>query len=114
MVFEEFMMVMLSIIVVYDNMCYVDGLKVVCVDFLFEDFLKKVWQCVVKVIDKLYICNYKDEKCKILYNLIDKVFDGYNIMVVEQIFVWGSRFEWLICVMLWFYQFFYFYRFVKW
>ncbi|XP_068734584.1 uncharacterized protein [Montipora capricornis] len=87
---EELMTVMSSTIVAYDNMCHVDGLKVARVDLPFEDPLKKVWQCVVKVIDKLHIRNHKDEKCKTLYNPIDKVPDGYNTMAAEQTFVWDA------------------------
>ena len=62
---EELMTVMSSIIVAYDIMCHVDGLKVARVDLPFEDLLEKVWQCVGKVIDKLHIRNHKDEKCKV-------------------------------------------------
>ena len=110
---EELMTVMSSTIVAYDNMCHVDGLKVARVDLPFEDPLKKVWQCVVKVIDKLHIRNHKDEKCKTLYNPIDKVPDGYNTMAAEQTFVWGSRFKRLICAMPRLHQFFYLHRLVK-
>ena len=62
---EELMTMMSSTIVAYDNMCHVDGLKVARVDLPFEDPLKKVWQCVVKFIDKLHIRNHKDEKCPV-------------------------------------------------
>lgn len=109
---EELMTVMSSTIVAYD-MCHVDGLKVARVDLPFEDPLKKVWQCVVKVIDKLHIRNHKDEKCKTLYNPIHKVPDGYNTMAAEQTFVWGSRFKRLICAMPRLHQFFYLHRLVK-
>lgn len=74
---------MIKIILVYDNMCYVDGLKVVVKIFFFLELLDRVWLFIVKVIDKLYIRNYKDVKCKIFYNLEGKVLEGFNIMVVE-------------------------------
>ena len=110
---EELLTVMSSSIVAYDNMCRVHGLKVARVDLPFEDPWKKVWQCVVKVIDKLHILNHKDEKCKTMYKPIDKVPSGYNIMAAEQTFVWGSRFKRLICAMPQLHQFFYLHRLVK-
>ena len=78
---EELMTVMSSTIVAYD-MCH--GLKVTHVDLPFEDPLKNVRKCVVKVIDKLHIRYQKGEKCKTMYNPSDKVPDGYNTMAPEK------------------------------
>lgn len=104
---------MCNIIIVYDNMCYVDGLKLVKCDLLFQKLFDKMWQRVVKVIDRFYIRNYKDVMCKFVYNFDGKILVGYNIMVVEQINVWVSRLKRIMCVMLRIYQFFYLYRFIK-
>lgn len=74
-----------KIFVFYDNMCYLDGLKVVEVFLFWFFFWDKVWMLVKKIIDSLYIRNYKDKSCKEKYDLVmlkEEFFDG-NIMVVE-------------------------------
>ncbi|KAL9977815.1 hypothetical protein ACROYT_G015264 [Oculina patagonica] len=55
-------------VIAYDNMCHVDGLKLAKLDLPFQKPLDKMWQRVVKVIDRLHIRNHKDSKCKTVYN----------------------------------------------
>lgn len=110
---EEIVEAMSNTILAYDNMCHVDGMKVACKDLPFPSPLSQVWQCIVKVIDKLHIRNHKDVKCKTIYNPEGKVPDGYNTMAAEQTFVWASRLKRIVCAMPRLHQFFYIHRAVK-
>lgn len=61
-------------------------MKVVIMDLFFLFYM--MWRNIMKIIDRLYLVNYKDLKCKNLYE-IDVVvvfFFGYNIMVIEYCF----------------------------
>ena len=104
---------MKNTILAYDNMCHVDGLKVAAKKLPFSPPLDKVWTSVIKVIDKLHICNHKDAKCKTVYNPEGKVPEGFNTMAAEQTFAWGSRLKRIICAMPRLHQFFYLHRAVK-
>ena len=110
---EDVMKAISNTILAYDNMCHVDGMRVASRALPFPSPLDKVWQLVVKVIDKLHIRNHKDKKCKINYNPDGKVPDGFNTMAAEQTFVWGSRLKRIICAMPRLHQFFYLHRAVK-
>ena len=104
---------MSNTILAYDNMCHVDGMKVACKDLPFLSPLSRVWQCIVKVIDKLHIRNHKDVKCKTIYNPEGKVPDGYNTMAAEKTFVWASRLKCILCAMPRLHHFFYILWFLK-
>ena len=110
---EEIVEAMSNTILAYDNMCHVDGMTVASKDLPFPSPLSRVWQCIVKVIDKLRIRNHKDVKCKTIYNPEGKVPDGYNTMAAEQAFVWASRLKRIMCAMPRLHQFFYIHRAVQ-
>ena len=75
---EELEQKMCNTIIAYDNMCHVDGLKLAKCDLPFQKPFDKMWQRVVKVIDRLYIRNHKDVMCKSVYNPDGKIPAGYN------------------------------------
>lgn len=78
----------------YDNMCHVDGLKLLREALALEEPYPTIWQDVNKVIDDLHIANHKPA-CEISYNP-DKVredFPDANLMVCEQTFTWLGRFK---------------------
>ena len=105
---EDVMKAISNTILAYDDMCHADGMRVASRALPFPSPLDKVWQLLVKVIDKLHIRNHKDKKCKINYSP-----DGFNTMAAEQTFVWGSRLKRIICAMPRLHQFFYLQRAVK-
>lgn len=51
-------------------MCYVDGMKVVKKFLFLLVLFDKMWLVINKVIDSLYIRNYKDIECKKKYDLV--------------------------------------------
>ena len=105
--------VMTKTILAFYNMCDVDGLKAAAKILPFSAPLDKVWSCMVKVIDKLHIHNYKDAKCKRLYNPEGKVPEGFNTMPAEETFVCRSRLKRIVCAMPRLHQFFYLHHAVK-
>ncbi|KAJ7318658.1 hypothetical protein OS493_037446 [Desmophyllum pertusum] len=90
---------MSSTIVAYDNMCHVDGMKLAKCDLPFQEPFDKMWQNVVKVIDRLHIRNHTDKKCQTVYNPEGKIPARYNTMAAEQTNVWASKLKRIICVM---------------
>ena len=100
-------------VIAYDNMCHVDGLKLAKLDLPFQKPFDKMWQRVVKVIDRLHIRNHKDDKCKTVYNPDGKIPAKYNTMAAEQTNVWASRLKRIICAMPRIHQFFYLHRSIK-
>ena len=90
-----------EVILCYDNMCHLDGLKAAQQDLPLEPPYNHMWKSVTKIIDFLHIKNHVDEKCQELYHP-KKVKDHhpkYNLMCAEQVFTWLSRFKKITCSM---------------
>lgn len=95
-------------------MCNVDKMRVVKQLLFLIEFYYRFWIDVNKVIDRLYLRNYKDVKCKENYNfdVFKELIFKLNTLVAEQIFIWVVRFKKIFGVMLKSYFLFFYYRMV--
>lgn len=66
-------------------MCNVDRMNVVKELLFIRFFYDKFWLEINKVIDKFYLKNYKNLRCKGVYNLeaLKEKFFKFNTFVVE-------------------------------
>ena len=103
-----------GIYIAYDNMCHVDGLKVVRKPLPFPAPFDLMWTAINKIIDSLHISNHKDAKCKEKYDpaKLKEHLPNMNIMAAEQTFVWLSRFKKILCSMPKVHHLFYMHRMV--
>ena len=110
-----------NIIVCYDNMCQLDGMKVANAPLPLPPPFDQMWlkvqkvsNClttiagtyntlhnVLQVIDSLHIKNHKNPKCHELYHpdKAHEVNENINLMCAEQTFVWLSRYKRILCSM---------------
>jgi hypothetical protein len=93
-------------------MCHLDALAFLERICLFLPF-NKMWQKVGKVIDRLYLQNHKDPKCKIMYNPDSSLSKRVNTMAAEQVNVWASRLKRIMASMPYIHHMFFFHRMVK-
>ena len=104
-----------EVILCYDNMCHLDGLKAVQQDRPRERPYNKMWKSVTKIIDSLHIKNHVDEKCQDTYHpkKVKEAHPKYNLMCAEQVFTWLSRFKKITCSMNKSHHCFFLHRIVK-
>ena len=90
-----------KIVVAYDNMCHLNGLRVAQEPLPLPGDLKYLWADVTKVIDELHLKNHKDRTCheKYSFTTIKKDNPHFNTMACEQTFAWLSRFKKILCAM---------------
>lgn len=76
-------------------MCNVDRMTVAKQPLPIRPPYDKLWLQVNKVIDKLHLKNYKNPRCKELYNpeSVKEKCPKLNTPVAEQTFIWASRFK---------------------
>lgn len=74
-----------DVIVVYDNMCNLDKFCIVRKLLFFFELYNLMWFKVWKIVDCLYMKNYKNLECKVKYGSDDfkEKFLCLNIFVVE-------------------------------
>ena len=84
-----------EVILCYDNMCHLDGLKVAKQDLPLDTPYNKMWEKVTKIIDSLHIKNHTDLKCLATYHpkQVKDAHPTYNLMCAEQVFSWLSRYK---------------------
>lgn len=102
-----------KIVLAYDNMCNVDGLKIASTKLPLIEPLDEMWHLITKVIDRLHIRNHKQIKCKTVYNPEGKIPNEFNTMAAEQTFSWASRLKRIACAMPRRHHFFFIHRAVK-
>ena len=90
-----------NVILCYDNMCHLDGMRVAQMPLPLEPPWNNMWTSVTKIIDSLHIRNHKDEKCQTVYHpsQVKEKHPQYNLMCAEQVFTWLSRFKKITCAM---------------
>ena len=79
-----------SVVVAYDNMCRLDGLKVAQEPLPLPRDLQYIWRDVTKVIDELHLKNHRDRSCHQKYSFasIKQSNPEFNTMACEQTFAW--------------------------
>ena len=90
-----------EVVVSYDNMCHLDGMKAAREPLPLPSPYNKMWQSVTKVIDELHIKNHCDKKCHEKYHpkQVKERHPEYNLVCAEQVFTWLSRFKKITCSM---------------
>ncbi len=84
----------------YDNMCYVNNLKVARHPLPLPGDLQYIWQDMRSVIDELHIHTHKDPRCQqYSFDKIKASHPDYNTMSREQTFTWLSRYKKILCAM---------------
>ena len=103
-----------DVILVYDNMCHLDSLKVATIPLSLPEHYCNMWLKVRKIIDSLHIRNHTDARCLEKYNPkgVKECFPEMNLMAAEQTFVWASRFKKILCSMPKTHHCFYLHRYV--
>lgn len=83
------------IVLAYDNMCHLDGLKAAKEELPLPAPFHMVWASVTKIIDSLHIKNHKDPNCQLKYHpkQVKDTNPDFNLMCAEQTFSWLSRFK---------------------
>ena len=104
-----------QIVLAYDNMCHLDGLKAAQEDLPLPAPFHSVWSKVTKIIDSLHIKNHKDANCQRIYNPrhVKEANPGFNLMCAEQTFAWLSRFKRICSAMNKTHHCFFIHRMVK-
>lgn len=99
----------------YDNMCYLDNLKVTRKELPLPGQLKYIWSDINKIIDTLHIKNHVDKRCQMKYNpdVLKETNPSYNTMVCEQTFAWLSRYKRIVASMPKTHHHFYLHRMIK-
>ena len=84
-----------QIVLAYDNMCHLDGLKAAREDLPLPVPFNKMWKEVTKIIDSLHIKNHVDPICQVTYHpkKVKEKNPKFNLMCAEQTFAWLSRFK---------------------
>lgn len=103
-----------NIILCYDNMCHLDGLKAAKEPLPLPPPYNQMWIDIQKIIDSLHIRNHVDQKCKEKYapDKVKKENPSFNTMAAEQTFVWASRFKKILAAMSKTHHMFYLHRMV--
>ena len=103
-----------DIVLSYDNMCHLDGLKAAKLPLPLPPPYDQMWSSIQKIIDSLHIKNHKDARCKELYspNKVKEENPAFNTMAAEQTFVWLSRFKKILAAMNKTHHLFYLHRMV--
>lgn len=104
-----------KVVLAYDNMCHLDGLKAARRPLPWRAPWDKAWISISKIIDVLHMRNHKDKLCKEKYDpapFKEELPQG-NTMAAEQTFVWLSRFKKILCAMPKVHHLFYLHRMVK-
>lgn len=102
-------------ILAYDNMCHLDGLRVATKALPLPPPFSEMWLKITKIIDSLHIRNHKDPRCIARYDpkVVKERRPKLNTMAAEQTFVWASRFKKIICSMGKNHHLFFLHRMVK-
>ena len=84
-----------EIVLIYDNMCQVDSLKVARKPLPLPENYQNIWLNVQKIIDTLHIKNHKNKRCHEIYHptKIKDTYPDMNTMACEQTFAWLGRFK---------------------
>ncbi len=82
-----------KVVLVYDNMCHLDGLRAAKSAFPFPKPWDTMWQVIGKVIDCFHYGNHTDKNCKVKYNPESCLLNDDNSEVAEQTFIWAGRFK---------------------
>ena len=103
-----------DIVLSYDNMCHVDGMRVAKKPLPWPSPYDRMWMDISKIIDSLHIRNHKSPLCKEAYDpaVLKAKLPGGNTMAAEQTFVWLSRFKKILCSMPKVHHLFYLHRMV--
>ena len=103
-----------NIILCYDNMCHLDGLKAAKELLPLPPPYNQMWIDIQKIIDSLHIRNHVDPRCKERYSpeTVKKDNPAYNTMAAEQTFVWASRYKKILAGMSKTHHMFYLHRMV--
>lgn len=104
-----------KILLVYDNMCHLDNLRVAQSPLPLPGKLKFIWNDIHKIINDLHLKNHKDPRCAQNYSstsLRDDIPD-MNTMSCEQTFTWLSHFKKILCAMQKVHHHFYIHLLIK-
>jgi hypothetical protein len=88
-----------NVVLVYDNMCHLDGMRAARCALPFPKPWDNMWQAIGKVLDRFHFSNHVDESCKVKYNPENFLLNDDNSEVAEQTFVWVRRFKKIVCAM---------------
>ena len=102
-----------NVVLVYDNMCHLDGMRAARCALPFPKPWDNMWQAVGKVLDRFHFSNHVDESCKVKYNPENFLLNDDNSEVAEQTFVWVGRFKKIVCAMPKVHHLFFLHRMVK-
>ena len=103
-----------DIVLCYDNMCHLDGLKAAKQPLPLPAPYDGMWRNIKKIIDSLHIRNHVDENCKKKYSpaTIKSEHPTFNTMAAEQTFVWAARYKKILTAMSKTHHLFYLHRMV--
>jgi hypothetical protein len=103
-----------DIVIAYDAMCKLDGLKVSSQPLPLPEPYDKMWLTVRKVIDTFHFKNHTDKVCRSKYNpdTVHKEQANINFMSCEQTFVWLSKYKKNLCSMSKNHHLFYLHRMI--
>lgn len=102
-----------NVVLVYDNMCQLDGLRAAVKDLPFPKPWDTMWKSIQKVLDRFHFKNHTDENCKLKYNPENSLLAHDNSEVAEQTFTWAGRFKKVLCAMPKVHHLFFLHRMVK-
>jgi hypothetical protein len=102
-----------NVVVVYDNMCHLDGLRAARRALQFPKPWNSMWHVIGKVLDRFHFGNHTDENCKVKYNPENHLLKDDNSEVVEQTFIWAGRYKKIVCAMPKVHHLFFLHRMIK-
>ena len=102
-----------KVVLMYDNMCHLDGLRAAKNALSFPKLWDTMWQVIGKVIDHFHYGNHTDKNCKVKYNLESCLLNDDNSEVAEQTFIWAGRFKKIVCAMPKVHHLFFLHRMIK-
>lgn len=102
-----------NVVLVYDNMCHLDGMRAARCALPFPKPWDNMWQAIGKVLDRFHFSNHVDESCRVKYNPENFLLNDDNSEVAEQTFVWVGRFKKIVCAMPKVHHLFFLHRMVK-
>ena len=88
-----------NVVLVYDNICYLDRMHAARCLLPFPKPWGNMWKAIGKIIDCFHFGNQTDEMCKTKYNPGNCLLTDDNSEVAEQTFIWLGRFKKIICTM---------------
>jgi len=86
-----------NVVLVYDNMCHLDGLKASKKALPFPKLWDGMWQSIGKALDRSHYSNHTDPVCKDKYDPEKLLLTDDNSEVAEQTFIWAGRFKKIVC-----------------